>query len=180
MGLDTKTYWLTDWPSVAMWLWLWLWLFVREDSSGRRRWRQFRSWCVFYGWSVPSLYKKQWNSSRGFVWKTSFKAVQKCEDFTLCVIVPVIIWSVRILCSYDWELSNKSIATPDARLTHRNMWQYDPRSSEVGLWCHRLRGNGSQTPLTLGLNSHNLTPRLPSNSDTLSQVRDDFLRHRPV
>jgi hypothetical protein len=22
--LDTKTYWLTDWPSVAMWLWLWL------------------------------------------------------------------------------------------------------------------------------------------------------------
>jgi hypothetical protein len=23
-GLDTKTYWLTDWPSVAMWLWLWL------------------------------------------------------------------------------------------------------------------------------------------------------------
>jgi hypothetical protein len=28
MGLDTKTYWLTDWltdwPSVAMWRWLWL------------------------------------------------------------------------------------------------------------------------------------------------------------
>jgi hypothetical protein len=24
MWLDTKTYWLTDWPSVAMWLWLWL------------------------------------------------------------------------------------------------------------------------------------------------------------
>jgi hypothetical protein len=24
MGLETKTYWLTDWPSVAMWLWLWL------------------------------------------------------------------------------------------------------------------------------------------------------------
>jgi hypothetical protein len=28
LGLDTKTYWLTDWltdwPSVAMWLWLWL------------------------------------------------------------------------------------------------------------------------------------------------------------
>jgi hypothetical protein len=22
MGLDTKTYWLTDWPSVVMWLWL--------------------------------------------------------------------------------------------------------------------------------------------------------------
>jgi hypothetical protein len=28
---------------------------------------------------------------------------------TLCVIVPVIFWSVIIICSYDWWLSNKSI-----------------------------------------------------------------------
>jgi hypothetical protein len=32
--LDTKTYWLTDRPSVAMWLWLWLWLTVPRVEAG--------------------------------------------------------------------------------------------------------------------------------------------------
>jgi hypothetical protein len=31
------------------------------------------------------------------------------EDFTLCVIMPVIFWNVIIICSYDWWLSSKSI-----------------------------------------------------------------------
>jgi hypothetical protein len=61
MGLDTKTYWLNDRPSVAMWLWLWLWLrgdwvtravcrvLIREVDAvsqfwvlGRRQPRKFR------------------------------------------------------------------------------------------------------------------------------------------
>jgi hypothetical protein len=45
IGLDTKTYWLTDWPSVVMWLWLCLIVHfliecvdIQLDSSQVLRW----------------------------------------------------------------------------------------------------------------------------------------------
>jgi hypothetical protein len=120
------------------------------DTPDNNTWHPLpSSWCVFCGWSEPSLYRKQWrlfdrirqedvieSSSavelRGVQgnWETNdFYTVQekiirvtkiadwqtesnsrvpeatrlelKCEDFTLCVIVSVIIWNIIILCSYN-------------------------------------------------------------------------------
>jgi hypothetical protein len=48
MGLDTKTYWLTDWPSVAMWLWLWLWLW-------RWLWLWLRAACLLVRYPATDI-----------------------------------------------------------------------------------------------------------------------------